>query len=93
MSKVVDVTEALRGLSKFMRDMYCWEANIPEGWDGCKEDEAIGVTRHTVKAMRRVVDSALDSLQNGTPVRVPDEHSGVYEQLVAQLGRSGNGRD
>lgn len=85
--KTVTGAQALRDLARFLRDMYCWEAYIPEGWDGCKEDEAIGVTRHTIKAMRRVVDSALDSLQNGTPIRVPDEHSGVYEQLVAQLGR------
>lgn len=90
--KQVTATDALRDLSRFLREVYCWEAIIPDGWDGCKEDEAIGISRHTVKAMRRVVDSALDSLQNGTPIRVPDKHSGVYEQLIAQLGRSGNGR-
>ena len=86
--KTVTSEQALRDLAKFMHDMYCWEANIPDGWDGCKEDEPIAVTRHTVKAMRRVVDSALDNMRNGTPIRVADGYDGVYEQLVGQLGRS-----
>jgi len=85
--RTVTRIDALRDLSRFMRDMYCWEANIPDGWDGCKEDEAIGVSRHTVKTMRRVVDAIIDNERNGTPIRVPDGHDGVYEQMVAQLGR------
>lgn len=87
--KTVTSERALRDLARFLRDMYCWEANIPDGWDGCKDDEAIGVTRHTVKAMRRCVDAVLDNIQNGTPIRVADGFNGVYEQLVGQLGRKG----
>lgn len=89
--KQVSERDALRDLSRFLRDMYCWESNTPDWAKGMtdKEDEPVAVTRHTVKAMRRCVDAVLDSMQNGTPINVMDGYSGVYEQLVGQLGRNG----
>lgn len=87
----VTTVDALRDLSKFLRDMYCWESNTPDWAAGMtdKEDEPIAVTRHTVKAMRRCVDAVLDNMRNGTPIRIANDCDGVYEQLVGQLGRRG----
>lgn len=89
--KQVTTIDALRDLSKFLRDMYCWESDTPDWAVGMtdKEDEPIAVTRHTVKAMRRCVDAVLDNMRNGTPIRIVNDCNGVYEQLVGQLGRRG----
>lgn len=89
--KRVSERDALKDLSRFLRDMYCWKSNTPEWAAGMigTDDEVIGVTRHTIKAMRRCVDAVLDSMQNGTPINVMDGYNGVYEQLVGQLGRNG----
>lgn len=69
--------QALRDLSRFLRDMYCWCDH-----DGSYTSGTISVSRDTVKHVRRCVDAVVDHMQNGTPINVMDGCNGVYEQLV-----------
>lgn len=52
--KTVTRREALKGLSRFLRDAYVQDK----------------VTRSQVKAMRRLIDAVLEADANGTNVRI-----------------------
>ena len=74
--KQVKATDALRDLSRFLREVYCWcdaEGNY------CTE--TVSVSRDTIKQVRRCVDAVQDNLRNDTPINVKDGCDGVYEQL------------
>lgn len=75
--KQVTATDALRDLSKFLREVYCWcDVN------GNYCTETVSVSRDTIKHVRRCVDAVQDNMRNGTPIYVMDGCDGVYEQLV-----------
>lgn len=74
--KQVTATDALRDLSKFLREVYCWcDVN------GNYCTETMSVSRDTIKQVRRCVDAVQDNMRNGTPIYVMDGCDGVYEQL------------
>lgn len=75
MKKVTSV-DALRDLSKFLRDMYCWCDH-----NGSHLTGTVSVSRDTIKQMRRCVDAIQDNTRNGTPIYVMDGCDGVYEEL------------
>lgn len=74
--KQVTSIDALKDLSRYLRDMYCWADQF-----GNYNTGIVSVTRKRVKSMRHVVDAVLDSLQNGTPINVMDGSDGIYEDL------------
>lgn len=75
--KQVTTIEALRDLSRFLRDMYCWCDQ-----NGSYTTGSISVGRGTVKDVRRCVDAIISNMQNDVPIYVMDGCDGVYEQLV-----------
>lgn len=74
--KEITRRDALKGLSRFMRDMYCWCDQ-----DGRYTTDMVSVSRKTVKAMRRLVDAVLDADAHGTGVKVPDGNEDVFAAL------------
>jgi len=69
--KQVSEREALKDLSKFLRDMYCWcDCN------GSYTGDTVEVSRQTIRNIRRVVDAVLSG-----KVQLCDEYSSVYAQL------------
>ena len=72
--KTVSEREALRDLSKFLRDMYCWRDQ-----DGRYDTDLVSVTRHTVKSMRRLIDAVLRD-----DIKVCDKYDSVYSQLCGE---------
>lgn len=67
----VTTDEALRDLSKFLRDMYCWCDHA-----GSYTSGSVEVKRETIKAMRRLVDA----IQSGK-VKLGDGYATAYVQL------------
>ena len=75
--KQVSERDALRDLSKFLRDMYCWcDCN------GSYTGDTVEVSRKTIRNLRRVVDAVL-----GGEVKVRDGYDSVYAQLCNEMGK------
>lgn len=68
---MVSEREALMGLNKYLRDMYCWCDVNGEYTTGM-----VSISRDTVKKMRRLVDAILDG-----KVVLADGYDSVYAQL------------
>ena len=75
--KRVSERDALRDLSKFLRDMYCWC-----DYNGSYTGDSVEVSRKTICNLRRVVDAILSG-----EVKLCDGYDSVYAQLVG--GRKG----
>lgn len=75
--KQVSKRDALRDLSKFLRDMYCWcDCN------GSYTGDTVEVSRKTIRNLRRVVDAVRIS----GVVKVCDGYDSVYAQLNGDRG-------
>ena len=74
-----DKRDALKDVSRFLRDVYCW-CDAEGGYSG-----PISITRGTVKAVRRCVDAVLAADAMGSDVvRVEEPYDGTYEYLSAR---------
>lgn len=82
--KQVTSIKALKDLSRYLRDMYCWSDQNGNYLTG-----VVSVSRKHVKSMRHVVDAVLDNLQNGTPINVMDGSDGIYEELCKPVRPTG----
>lgn len=71
--KTVTRREALKGLSRFLRDMYTW-CDVNGEYKG-----TVSVSKGTVKRMRRLVDSVLEADASGADVRI------IGDDVVADL--------
>lgn len=74
--RTVTSVDALRDLSRFLRDVYCWCDHNGNYLTG-----TVSVSRDTIRQMRRCVDAIQDNMRNNTPIYVMDGCDGVYEQL------------
>lgn len=75
--KTVTERDALKDLSKFLRDMYCWCDH-----SGSYTGDSVEVSRGTVKNVRRVIDAVLSG-----DVKVCDGYDSVYAQLCGMAGK------
>ena len=75
----VSKREAMRDVSKFLRDIYVWCDQ-----DGRYDTGAVSCTRKTIKAIRRVMDSIIEADANDTDIRVPEGYDSVYAMLRGQ---------
>ena len=72
--KQVSERDALRDLSRFLRDMYCWC-----DYDGSYTSDSVRVSRKTIRNLRRVVDAVLSG-----EVKLCDGYDSLYAQLCAK---------
>lgn len=75
--KQVSEREALKDLSKFLRDMYCWC-----DYSGSYTGFTVEVSRKTIRNLRRVVDAVLSG-----EVKLCDGYDSVYAQLHGGRGK------
>ena len=72
--KTVSEHDALKDLSKFLRDMYCWCDQ-----NGSYTTGMVSVSRKTVRNMRRLVDAILSG-----EIKLSDKYDSVYVQLCEE---------
>lgn len=74
--------DALKDLSKYLRDMYLWcDVNGEYLVTG-----TVSVSKGNVKTMRRVIDKVLEDDATGCGIRIPDDYDSVYSMLHANRG-------
>ena len=74
--KQVSEREALRDLSKYLRDMYCWCDHA-----GSYTGDTVEVQRKTIRNLRRLVDAILSG-----DVKLRDGYDSAYAELCGQRG-------
>lgn len=74
--KQVTAREALRDLSKYLRDMYTWCDQ-----NGSCTTDAVSVSRGKIRQLRRLVDAVLEADMRGENVKLCDRYDSVYAQL------------
>lgn len=75
--KQVSERDALRDLSKFLRDMYCWCDH-----NGSYTGDTICVSRKKIRDIRRLVDAVLSG-----KVRLCDGYDSAYAQLCDERSK------
>ena len=75
--KVVSERDALKDLSKYLRDMYCWCDH-----DGSYTGDTISVSRKKIRDIRRLVDAVLSG-----KVRLCDGYDSAYAQLCDERSK------
>lgn len=80
--KEVEIREALKDLSKFMREVYCWCDQ-----DGSYTTGMVSLSRGTVRSMRRLVDAVLEADSKGEKVKLMDGFDSAYMQLFAERSK------
>lgn len=83
----VSKVDALKDLSRFMRDMYCWCDQ-----NGSYTTKMVSVNRDTLKALRRCVDAVIEAENTGAEIRIMDGYDSVYAQLCDSKRRRQDGR-
>lgn len=75
----VSKRDAMRDLSKYLNDMYCWCDVNGEYTTGL-----VSVSRETVKKLRQLMDAILEADANDSVVFVSDGYDSVYAQLCGK---------
>lgn len=75
--KQVSEREALKDMSKYLRDMYCWCDQ-----NGSYTTGMVSVSRDNIRNLRRLVDAILSG-----EVKLCDGYDSVYAQLCDKRGK------